>query len=118
MGITEIGAAYGCQGSLGTKREAEKASAEGKTAGEKLTREEMFERIAERTQEIYEKIKNNDTEPSFQIGSQSFTVREWDKLLERFDAVQKETREKMRQEQEKRQKEAIIKEQRKKEITE
>lgn len=70
-----------------------------------FTREEIFQMISERTQEIYEKVKNNDTETSFQIGSQSFTIKEWNKLLEQFDAVQEDIREQMQEEQAKRQKE-------------
>ena len=34
--------------------------------------------ISERRNEIYEKLKNGDTEESFQIGGSSFTEKEWD----------------------------------------
>ncbi|MDE5966442.1 MAG: hypothetical protein K2G89_06380 [Lachnospiraceae bacterium] len=49
--------------------------------------------LHEKIQEISEKIKNGDTEPSYQIGNQSFTEKEWDKLIEAFDEVQDEIRE-------------------------
>lgn len=55
-----------------------------------------------RRNEIYEKIKNGDTEQSFQIGGSSFTEKEWDKLLEEVDDVTEETREEMREEHQKR----------------
>ncbi|MDE6627599.1 MAG: hypothetical protein K2K56_14685 [Lachnospiraceae bacterium] len=84
-------------------------SNEGGEEGKTLTREEMLQMLSQRREEIYEKIKNNDTETSFQIGSQSFTVREWNKLLEQFDSVQEEIREQMREEQAKRQKETTTK---------
>lgn len=35
--------------------------------------------------EIVEKIKNGDTEESFQIGGKSYTDKEWKKLVKRFD---------------------------------
>ena len=45
--------------------------------------------ISERRNEIYEKLKNGDTEESFQIGGSSFTEKEWDKLLSEVDAVRR-----------------------------
>lgn len=80
-----------------------------KKAAADLSRKEIFQLISERMTEIYEKVKNNDTEQSFQIGSQSFTVKEWEKLLAQFDEAQEEIREEMREEQAKRQKEAATK---------
>ena len=44
--------------------------------------------ISERRNEIYEKLKNGDTEESFQIGGQTFTVEEWDEFLKKFDSIQ------------------------------
>lgn len=57
--------------------------------------------LHEKIQEISEKIKNGDTEPSYQIGSQSFTEKEWDKLIEAFDEVQDEIKEQAEEEQKK-----------------
>ncbi len=37
---------------------------------------------------IYKKILKNNCEPTFQIGAQSFTVKEWERFLGRFDAVE------------------------------
>lgn len=36
-------------------------------------------------EQIKEKIKNGETEPTFQIGGQSFTEEEWKKLIEKID---------------------------------
>lgn len=53
--------------------------------------------LQEKCEEILEKLENGETEVSYQIGGQSFTEREWDKLLEKFDAEQETIREQMRQ---------------------
>ncbi len=36
-------------------------------------------------EQIKEKIKNGETEPTYQIGGQSFTEEEWKKLVEKID---------------------------------
>ncbi len=53
-------------------------------------------------QEIYDKVKNGDTEESIPIGGQSFTVKEWDKMMRRFDRIQEGIRESIEEEIEKR----------------
>lgn len=63
--------------------------------------------LSERKNEIYEKVKNGDTEESFQIGGNSFTEKEWDKLLAEVDDITEEMREAMREEHEKRFAEAV-----------
>lgn len=65
------------------------------------------ELISEGKNEIYEKVKNGDTEESFQIGGSSFTEKEWDKLLAEVDDITEEMREAMREEHEKRFAEAV-----------
>lgn len=76
---------------------------------ENVTKEEIFEMISNRIRDMYIKVKNNDTEPSFQIGSQSFTEKEWNEVLEQFDSAQEEIREQMKEEQAKRQKDTAAK---------
>lgn len=61
--------------------------------------------------EIYEKIQNGDTEPSYQTGSRSFTEKEWNKFLEKFDSIQDTIRKFMREEHEKRAAEQLKKKQ-------
>lgn len=39
-------------------------------------------------EELQEKIENGDTEESFQIGAQTFTIKEWKEFLDKFDSVQ------------------------------
>ena len=58
--------------------------------------------IRARIEEIYEKITNGDTEQSFAIGSQSFTLEEWDEFLAKFDAAEEEIQKMQKEEIEKR----------------
>ena len=59
------------------------------TAGEPEKEDlSLMEQIKEKMQEIYDKLQNGDTETKFQIGNQEFTIKEWDKFLEKFDSVQ------------------------------
>ncbi len=43
------------------------------------------EQILAHMEEMAKKIKDGTVEPSFQIGGQSFTIKEWEKLLTDFD---------------------------------
>lgn len=70
-----------------------------------MSRQELMACISKRKDEIAEKIKNGETEPSFTIGNASYTVKEWDRLLAKVD----KNNERVRQEQEQR-KEALEKE--------
>ncbi len=45
----------------------------------------MQDMLKQKMEEIVEKVKNGDTEQTFQIGGQSFTEKEWDKLIKRVD---------------------------------
>ena len=63
--------------------------------------------LSERKSEIYEKLKNGETEESFQIGGSSFTEKEWDKQLSEVDDITEEMREAMREEHQKRFAEAV-----------
>lgn len=49
--------------------------------------------LLEHMDQLHEKIKNGETEQEFQIGGQSMTVKEWDKLLSRFDTAEEALRE-------------------------
>lgn len=72
----------------------------------KMTRSELMECISNRKSEIAEKIKTGETEPTFAIGSESYTCREWDNLIRKFD----KTLDAIKEEQEER-KEALEEEQ-------
>lgn len=69
---------------------------------ESLKDREYQKLISEKKNEIYEKLKNGNTEESIQIGGSSFTEKEWDKLLAKVDDITEEMRESMREEHQKR----------------
>ena len=50
--------------------------------------QELMQAIHDRKNEIYEKAKKGELEERFQIGSQSYTLKEWDKLMDVFDESQ------------------------------
>lgn len=72
----------------------------------KMTRTELMECISDRKNEIAQKLKTGETEPAFAIGAESYTCKEWDNLIRKFD----KTLDAIREEQEER-KEALEEEQ-------
>lgn len=72
----------------------------------KMTRSELMECISNRKTEIAEKLKTGETEPTFAIGAESYTCKEWDNLIRKFD----KTLDAIKEEQEER-KEALEEEQ-------
>lgn len=72
-------------------------------AGKESAVTDYLQLIRNKINEMYDKVKNNETEEKFQIGANSFTEKEWNKLLEEFDNIQETIRELMREEHEKRQ---------------
>lgn len=50
---------------------------------------------------MFKKIQNGETEPSYQIGALSFTEKEWDIFLEKFDSLQDAIKKLVKAEQEK-----------------
>lgn len=50
-----------------------------------MTRHELLECISNRKNEIAEKIKNGETEPTFAIGAETYTCKEWDNLIKKVD---------------------------------
>lgn len=64
--------------------------------------QDFVQMIVDKINDLYEKIKNGEAVPSFQIGARSFTIEEWDKFLKQFDSLEDAIRELMAQEQRKR----------------
>lgn len=56
--------------------------------GEESLSESLMRKLRERMDEIFTMIENGETEPSYQIGGQSFTIKEWDRLMEEFDSIE------------------------------
>ena len=50
---------------------------------------ESFMKILE---QIYQSVLRGENEPSYRIGAQSFTEKEWDRFLEKFDILEEEIR--------------------------
>lgn len=80
-------------------------ASEDAKAQSSMTTQEMMQKIREKIEELYDKVKKGETEQSFQIGASSFTLKEWERFIARFDKVQeeleeliKEAREMMRKE--------------------
>ena len=79
-----------------------------KSTGAEIDAEETMdyaEILEEKINEIFVKVQDGDTEPTYQIGSQSFTEKEWDELMEKYDSVQEAIRAIMQEEKERAEKE-------------
>lgn len=63
--------------------------------------------ITDNKNALYEKIKNGDTEVSYQIGAKAYTEKEWDKILAEFDDAQETVRKMVEEEQEKKEEERL-----------
>lgn len=64
--------------------------------------------LEEKINEIFVKIQNGDTEPTYQIGAQSFTENEWGEFLDKFDSVEEAIQELMKEEQERKEAEEDV----------
>ncbi|MCM1241031.1 MAG: hypothetical protein NC331_16955 [Lachnospiraceae bacterium] len=84
---------------LKTMREEEKGSNAEAAGGSDGAPEDsdLMGQIRERMEELLAMIKSGDTEASFQIGNSSFTIKEWERFLERFDDIEDAIRELMRE---------------------
>ena len=71
---------------------------------------DYYEFIRQKIEEIFVKIQNGDTEASYQIGSQSFTEKEWEEFLDKFDSVEEAIQELMKEEQARKEAEEVKKE--------
>lgn len=58
---------------------------------------DLMQTLQDKIDEIAEKIKKGDTKESFQIGGQSLTMEEWNKLLENIDADIDDIKEKQKE---------------------
>lgn len=83
------------------KKESDAETSE-KTDGQTETITDYSAFFQEKINEIFVKIQNGETEPVYQIGSCSFTEKEWNRFLKKFDSVQDAIRKLMREEYAKR----------------
>lgn len=56
--------------------------------------------VAGKIKELSEKLQKGDAETSYQIGAQSFTEQEWNKLMDEYDYMQDEVKKLMREKHE------------------
>ncbi len=58
---------------------------------------EAMNAVIERKEEILQKLENGDTEESIQTGGESFTRKEWERMMRSFDKIQDGIREEIEQ---------------------
>lgn len=85
---------YGNEAAAGVKKRKNVFGTEAETNETDKTAECMAF-LREKSEEILEKLRNGETEVSYQIGAESYTEKEWDKLLKKFDDIQEDVRRKM-----------------------
>lgn len=64
------------------------------------------EQILEKMEEMAQNIRKGTIQPKFQIGAQAYTIKEWEKLLEKFDAAEEALREEVQAQIEEREEQA------------
>ncbi|MDE6364666.1 MAG: hypothetical protein K2L86_10495 [Lachnospiraceae bacterium] len=74
-----------------------------------MSRQELMACISEKKNEIEKKLQNGETEPTFSIGAGSYTVKEWDKLIDKVDKNLEAVRKEQEQRKEAQEKEALEK---------
>ncbi len=60
-------------------------------------------------EQIFVKIQNGDTEPTYQIGAHSFTEKEWKEFFDKFDSIQEAIQELIKEEQARKEAEEVKK---------
>lgn len=74
---------------------------EGMPQGRPVPVSELMQILTDKRQEILGKLRRGETETSYAIGGSSFTEKEWERLIEKVDAVLDSVREAMEEEQKK-----------------
>ena len=97
MGIGTIGAGYG--------NTSHPYLSEGNTKGKEVTDYQKL--LQEKREDLMDRIRKGEMEPSFQIGSQSFTLKEWKRFMNKFDNTENIIREEIREEGKKREEQKV-----------
>lgn len=74
-----------------------KAEAEGKREEKKAEDMTYREQILAHMEEMAKKVREGKVEPTFQTGAQSFTIKEWEKLLADFDDAEEALQEQIKE---------------------
>lgn len=69
-----------------------------------ISNTDPLQMIRDRMDELYNNLKNGETGATVQIGGKAYTLEEWDKLLEKFDAIEESLQKQMQEEIEARKK--------------
>ncbi len=80
----------------GGKRADAMGDPQAEAAAMEVDTRSLREKMQDIIDKLNEKVRKGETSPSFQIGAQSFTIEEWDRMIERIDAAQEEAREQQR----------------------
>lgn len=71
---------------------------EGEKSAEKKPEDMTYrEQILAHMEEMAKKVKDGKVEPTFQTGAQSFTIKEWEKLLADFDGAEEALQEQIKE---------------------
>lgn len=80
-----------------------------KTGENKQETESLMEAIGKRKQEIYDKVRRGETETSIPIGAQSFTMRQWNKMMRSVDKAIDDMQERVSKDEEKQEQKVKVK---------
>ncbi len=72
-----------------------------------LTRADMLKIIQDKIREMKIKLENDETEQTYQIGSRTFTEKEWEKLIDRVDKVLEQNKKRVEEEENEREKKKV-----------
>lgn len=72
-----------------------------------LTRADMLKIIQDKIREMKIKLENDETEQTYQIGSRTFTEKEWEKLIDRIDKVLEQNKKIVEEEENEREKKKV-----------
>lgn len=78
----------------------------------------MQKKATESTALEQQKIKNKEMEESYKIGVQTFTIKEWKEFLDKFDSIQEELKELMRERHRLQEEERMVRDREKKKLEE
>ena len=77
--------------------DAEKKKTEENTEEKNTENMTYREQILAHMEEMAKKVKDGTVEPTFQTGAQSFTIKEWEKLLANFDDAEEALQEQIKE---------------------
>ena len=72
-----------------------------KTGQKEQQTESLMDAISKRKQEIYEKVRRGETETSIPIGAESYTMKQWNKMMRSVDKAIDDMQERIRKDSEK-----------------